>query len=173
MIRSAAARRQSNGVSLSDDDRPILRMIANGRTNSRIARVFCMSDETLKTKVTRIYHKLGARDRAHAVRRAIELGYLQLSDIRLAPLRYAPDPPPPPVNAGVQDILLYKVRRCVMTAGLNKTELAARTNLSYQQVSKMMAGRTLMTLAHAQEILKACGSTLHVYVTNDAEGSLM
>lgn len=173
MIRTPLGVREPNGVSLSCDDRQILTMIANGCTNGHIARVFCMSEETLKTKTSRIYRKLGARDRAHAVRRAIERGYVQVSDIRLPSERCAPDPAPPTVNASAQDILLYKVRRCVMTTGLNKTELAARTSLSYQQVSKMMAGRTMMSLAHAQEILKACGSTLHIYITHDEEGSLL
>jgi DNA-binding CsgD family transcriptional regulator len=45
----------------------MLRHIAQGRTNEDIASRLGVSVDTVKTHLCRLYRRLGARDRAHAV----------------------------------------------------------------------------------------------------------
>lgn len=49
----------------------ILRLIAGGYSNKEIARVLTISDGTVKNHITDILEKLNARDRTHAVLKAI------------------------------------------------------------------------------------------------------
>jgi DNA-binding NarL/FixJ family response regulator len=55
----------------------VLTLIARGRSNSEIAAELYLSEPTVKTHVTRIFAKLGARDRAQAVVFAYEAGVVQ------------------------------------------------------------------------------------------------
>ncbi|TQJ32004.1 response regulator transcription factor [Microbacterium sp. SLBN-146] len=52
---------------LTDRERDVFRAIADGRTNSEIARDLFLSESTVKTHVGRVLTKIGARDRVHAV----------------------------------------------------------------------------------------------------------
>lgn len=52
---------------LSDREREVLAMIADGRTNTEIADELVISMATVKTHVRHIFAKLDLRDRAHAV----------------------------------------------------------------------------------------------------------
>jgi DNA-binding NarL/FixJ family response regulator len=59
---------------LSPRERDVLVAIAHGRSNQEIAADLVVSEGTVKTHVGRIFSKLGARDRAQAVRFAYEAG---------------------------------------------------------------------------------------------------
>jgi DNA-binding NarL/FixJ family response regulator len=63
---------------LPDDLTPreaeVLKLIADGLSNSEIAERLVVSGATVKTHVNRIFSKIGARDRAQAVRYAWERG---------------------------------------------------------------------------------------------------
>lgn len=45
----------------------VLELLAEGKGNREIAHVLAISDETVKSHLKRLYEKLGAADRAHAV----------------------------------------------------------------------------------------------------------
>lgn len=52
---------------LTDRERDVLRLIAQGRTNAEIASELVVTDATVKTHINHIFAKLGARDRADAI----------------------------------------------------------------------------------------------------------
>ena len=69
---------QPGPVSLPDNltarELEVLRLIAAGLSNGEIAAALVVSGATVKTHVNRIFAKIGARDRAQAVRYAFEHG---------------------------------------------------------------------------------------------------
>ena len=67
--------------SISDRELDVLRLIAAGNSNKRIARFLSISEETAKGHVKRILAKLGARDRTHAVTLGLMRGIIHLSPL--------------------------------------------------------------------------------------------
>ena len=61
---------------LSDREREILRLLAQGLSNREIAHRLSLAQGTVKNYVTTILQKLGARDRTQAALRARELGLI-------------------------------------------------------------------------------------------------
>jgi DNA-binding NarL/FixJ family response regulator len=61
---------------LSERERDILRLVADGLTNRDIANRLYLAEGTVKNYVTNILGKIGARDRTQAALRARELGLL-------------------------------------------------------------------------------------------------
>lgn len=62
-------------ISLSERDAPVLRLIAQGWDNARIAAELCVAEPTVRNYVSRIYTALGVRSRAEAIVWARENGY--------------------------------------------------------------------------------------------------
>ncbi len=58
-----------------------LGFIAEGFSNKAIGRELWLSEFTVKTHVGRLFRKLGARDRAHAVGIAYRTGLLELGPL--------------------------------------------------------------------------------------------
>ncbi|MBV8933520.1 MAG: response regulator transcription factor [Kutzneria sp.] len=65
---------------LTGREREILDMMAEGLTNNEIASGLFIARETVKSHVSNILTKLGARDRTHAVTIAHRLGLLSVPD---------------------------------------------------------------------------------------------
>jgi DNA-binding NarL/FixJ family response regulator len=59
---------------LTQREAEVLRLIAHGLSNAEIAQALVVSGATVKTHVNRIFTKIGARDRAQAVRYAYQNG---------------------------------------------------------------------------------------------------
>lgn len=60
---------------LSDRELSVLRLVATGNTNKRIADILCISEDTVKARLKNIMTKLGATDRTHAVTLARNRGF--------------------------------------------------------------------------------------------------
>ncbi|KQX18579.1 MULTISPECIES: helix-turn-helix transcriptional regulator [unclassified Sphingomonas] len=66
-------------VKLTSREQRVLEGLSNDLSNKAIARDLKLSSETVKWYVSRLFDKLGANDRRHAVNRANALGLLRLS----------------------------------------------------------------------------------------------
>ncbi len=63
---------------LSARELDVLRLAANGNSNRTIGEILSISEPTVKTHMSTILIKLGARDRTHAVTLALKRGYISL-----------------------------------------------------------------------------------------------
>ncbi|MFG3494742.1 response regulator [Streptomyces sp. NPDC047928] len=72
-VRSPGA---AGGETLSAREREVLELVARGTSNRAIAAELFISEATVKTHLTHIYAKLGAKDRAAAVAAAYDRGIL-------------------------------------------------------------------------------------------------
>jgi DNA-binding NarL/FixJ family response regulator len=70
--------RGSNGasrqVALTEREMQVLLGMAEGKSNAEIGRELFVSEDTVKTHARRLFRKLGARDRAHAVAAGFRAG---------------------------------------------------------------------------------------------------
>ncbi len=65
---------RARAAALSDREREVLRLVAGGQANKRIARTLGITERTVKFHVTSILNKLGAENRAQAVALATQRG---------------------------------------------------------------------------------------------------
>jgi DNA-binding NarL/FixJ family response regulator len=61
-------------VSLTEREMQVLLGMADGKSNAEIGRELFVSEDTVKTHARRLFRKLGARDRAHAVAAGFRAG---------------------------------------------------------------------------------------------------
>lgn len=61
---------------LTEREMQVLRGMSQGQSNSHIGRDLFLSEDTIKTHARRLFSKLGARDRAHAVALGLRHGHL-------------------------------------------------------------------------------------------------
>lgn len=67
----------SRRVALTERELQVLRGMADGKSNAEIGRELFVSEDTVKTHARRLFRKLGARDRAHAVAAAFRAGLVK------------------------------------------------------------------------------------------------
>lgn len=65
-------------AALTERERHVLRLVARGLSNSEIADQLFLGVQTVKTHVSAVLSKLGARDRTQAVIVAYESGFVEL-----------------------------------------------------------------------------------------------
>ncbi len=68
------AERQKSIFNLSDRELEVLRLVAQGLSNKRVAQKLNLSDNTVKFHLTSVFNKLGCRTRAEATRIAVTQG---------------------------------------------------------------------------------------------------
>ncbi|MFQ5925481.1 MAG: response regulator transcription factor, partial [Dehalococcoidia bacterium] len=73
---SLAKTKNSEKCCLASRELEIIRLIANGTSNKEIAAKLFLSETTVKRGVSRIFDKLGAKDRAESVAEAYRRGLL-------------------------------------------------------------------------------------------------
>ncbi|MET7334922.1 response regulator [Nonomuraea sp. CA-143628] len=73
---AAPAPHWSRLAQLTERERQVLRLIAEGYSNEEIADLLAIAESTAKTHVKRILAKIGARDRAQAVVIAYQSGHM-------------------------------------------------------------------------------------------------
>ncbi|MBT3163325.1 response regulator transcription factor [Streptomyces sp. Vc74B-19] len=76
LVSAVRAPRTPGGEPLSAREREVLALVAKGTSNREIARELFISEATVKTHLTHIFGKLGAKDRAAAVAVAYDRGIL-------------------------------------------------------------------------------------------------
>jgi DNA-binding NarL/FixJ family response regulator len=65
--RDTASPPETSAAALTDREREVLTGMSRGRSNAEIGRELYLSEDTVKTHARRLFRKLGASDRAHAV----------------------------------------------------------------------------------------------------------
>lgn len=65
------------GMELSSKEKEVLRFIAEGNSNKKIAEKLFLSDQTVKGYIRGIFRKLDASDRAQAVAIALKKGLVE------------------------------------------------------------------------------------------------
>ena len=72
--------REPDAEGLTEREREVLALVADGATNRSIARQLHLSEATVKTHLVHVYAKLGVDDRTAAVTTALRRGLLRLED---------------------------------------------------------------------------------------------
>jgi len=65
-------------VGLSKREAEILRLVAQGKSNKDIAELFSLSEQTIKNRLSAVYHRLKVANRAEAVTYAIQQSLISL-----------------------------------------------------------------------------------------------
>lgn len=73
-----AAQRPTESNPLTNRERAILTLVAQGQTNAAIGSALFISEKTVKSHLTNIFEKLNVEDRAQAALTAFKRGFIQI-----------------------------------------------------------------------------------------------
>jgi DNA-binding NarL/FixJ family response regulator len=65
-----------NGNAIEEDERRILRLLAEGASNAKIAAELYLSEATIKRKLQEIFEKMAVHSRAQAAAEAVRRGLI-------------------------------------------------------------------------------------------------
>ena len=77
VFEAARGEAATGAMGLSDRERDVLMLMADGKTNPEIAEALHLSRHTVKEHSSAVYRKLGVRNRTEAVQRAQRLGLVR------------------------------------------------------------------------------------------------
>ena len=77
LARPAPSDSPSGSPSLTEREMQVLTGMSRGRSNAEIGRELYLSEDTIKTHARRLFRKLGAADRAHAVAMGFRWGLVR------------------------------------------------------------------------------------------------
>lgn len=73
----ASTRKRATTVGLTDREREVLRMVADGMSNADIAADLHVASDTVKTHMRHVMEKFGVRNRTHAVASGLRAGVIR------------------------------------------------------------------------------------------------
>lgn len=76
LFAEIAGRRGPAAVALSENEKRVIELAANGYTNAQISEELFVSATTVKSYLARAFEKLGVSDRAHAAAEAMRRGLI-------------------------------------------------------------------------------------------------
>jgi DNA-binding NarL/FixJ family response regulator len=79
-VTELALGRRETGPALTPRQREVLRLLARGYSNDRIAQELGLRERTVKNHVSRLYRKLGVRSRTEAVLYAVRQGWVEVEE---------------------------------------------------------------------------------------------
>lgn len=121
----------------------VLRGMAAGLPNAEIGRQLYVSEDTVKTHARRLFRRLGANDRAHAVARGYQLGLLD-PGAPPPPLTLEPAPPQPIKLPEVPDPRVAQVARVLAAWQTARRQMPPSRPVArlYDQVAAALRPRT-------------------------------
>jgi DNA-binding NarL/FixJ family response regulator len=78
LLDEAETSRTQQESILSDREMEVLQLLAEGQSTPEIASNMFISQKTVKNHLASIYEKIDARDRTHAVIRAVKMGIIKI-----------------------------------------------------------------------------------------------
>ena len=77
LLQEAETQQIDQNSSLSGREMEVLQLLADGHSTPEIADILFISQKTVKNHLASIYEKIDARDRTHAVIRAVKMGIIK------------------------------------------------------------------------------------------------
>ena len=78
LLEEAEVQQKAETATLSEREMEVLQLLADGLSTPEIANHLFISQKTVKNHLASIYEKIDARDRTHAVIRAVKMGIIKI-----------------------------------------------------------------------------------------------
>ncbi len=78
LLEEAVIQQKAETATLSEREMEVLQLLADGLSTPEIANHLFISQKTVKNHLASIYEKIDARDRTHAVIRAVKMGIIKI-----------------------------------------------------------------------------------------------